>query len=120
MFKLNQKLKASTLLESMVAMVLLMMCFGISLKIYLDVSMSGDHQKTLKAENLLKKIAIETVQEDRIKNEILLIENLRIEKKISSYHEIDKLQVLCITAFDEHGKIMAFRRELIMINPHTR
>lgn len=116
--KLRKKnmLNGSTLVETLVAMIIVMLAFGLGLMIYLNViQSSGAHQK-LNAQLKMNRIAIEARDKNLLLDEEYPSETLKIIKTIEPYDEAlpGKLKVLKIEAFDAGGKKIGERKELII------
>lgn len=110
---LKIKCKASTLLESLVAMVLIMICFGIAMMIYVNVMSSDNNRQKLSAQLLLNQVALEGKQEKKYLDEKIEAGNMTIQKTVAPYKEADNLSLLTLTAFDKNGKMIAQHKELI-------
>lgn len=109
----EMKLKASTLMESMVAMVVVMLCFGIASMIYVNVMNSKNKRIELHAHLLLNNIAIQTKKLDLFIDEEIREGEIIITKKVETYKEISGLSWLKLTALDANGKIIATHNALI-------
>ena len=107
------KLKAATLLESLVAMVVVMVCFGITSMIYNNVLRSDSKRIKLKAHLLLNDISIKTKKEKIFLDEDIQRDGILIRKRIKNYKEISGLSELDLTAFYNESKPVQTRRELI-------
>lgn len=114
----NNKLKGSTLVETLVAMIIVMLAFGIGLLIYLNVIQSSGAQQKLNAQLQMNKIAIETKDKNLFVDEEDTTGTMKIIKTIQPYSAgSDKLKLLKIEAFDGNGKKLAEREELIIHTP---
>lgn len=114
MAQLNHNLKAATLMESLIAMILIVVCFGVATMIYTNVLDSDKQRLHLKAILILNKKAIET----KTKKEFLDSEeqagDWTIKKIIEHYPETENLYKLTLTALSKSGKTIAIRNELIL------
>ena len=79
---LLKTLWGTTLFESLVAMVIVLLSFGLALMIYVNVSGSDNKQQQLNAHLLLNKIAIETVKEKAFYDEDIKEGPITIQKTI--------------------------------------
>lgn len=112
---LKDKIKGSTLVETLVAMIIVMLAFGIGLMIYLNVIQSSGAQQKLNAQLQMNRIAIETKGKNLFVDDEYSMENLKLVKTIQSYSgESDKLKLLKIEAFDGNGKKLSERKELVI------
>lgn len=109
----GMKLKASTLIEVLIAMVLVMACFGIGTMIYSNVMRSGNERLKLKAHLAINELAVRSKKEKQFIDEVIKDETLTISKKISPYKQTTDVIVMEITAGDEEGRTIETYKELI-------
>ncbi len=114
MVTINKKLKASTLLEALVAMVIVMLALGVFTTIYLNVLRSGDYHRKTEAGLLLEKIAMETKQSKTFIDTEFNLEEFVIIKKIITYEGAENLSLLSLKAFDKKEKLLVERNELLL------
>ena len=112
---MTKKIKGSTLIEVLVAMIIVMVTFGIAMAIFINVSSSDRHVQKLKAQLLLSEVAIRTKAENSFIDATIELENITLNKTITSYREIPGLNILLLEAFDINGKKVAERKELIIV-----
>lgn len=112
--KMLEPLKASTLVETLVAMIIVMLAFGIGLMIYLNVIQSSGVQKRLNANLQMNQIAIEAVSKNLLADDEYKLETMKIVKTVQPYSSgSDKLKLLTIVAFDGNNKKIGERKELV-------
>ena len=107
------KLKAATLMESLVAMVVVLVCCGIASMIYVNVITSGNEREKLKAHLLLNEAAIKAKNENLFLDEEIRGETITIRKSIAPYKELPDISLLTLTAVDADGHVIETRKELI-------
>ena len=112
---LNTKLKAATVVELIVAMVITMICFGIGLMILMNVITSDKASHKLNATLTIDRIAAETKKTAHYYDEVMDEDPLTIHKKIKGYETDPALKILEIKAFDNNGNLLGERKELIFI-----
>ena len=106
---------ASTLIEVMVAMIIVMISFGIAMVIYINVTRSDNQVQKLRAQLLLNETAIKTKIENSFVDATMEVESISIIKTIDSYEGSSILNLLLLEAFDIDGKKIAERKELVII-----
>jgi hypothetical protein len=114
---LKCRLKGTILLESLLAMVVVMLCFGIAVMIYNNV-ITGSREKLKVAARL--QLETEAQQCHRENQFIDATEDagaFRVEKLILPYKESTDLFELRLTAIAPDGKTLAEYHELFL---HTR
>jgi Tfp pilus assembly protein PilE len=115
MVKLDHPLKASTLMESLIAMVILVVCLGIGTMIYTNVLNSDMERKQLHAALLANTEAIAIKSEKNYLDAEWQIDNWTIKKTVEKYNETENLFLLSIVVLDRDHKIISVRRELILV-----
>lgn len=110
---LNKKLKGSTLVEALTAMVIVMLALGVFTTIYVNVMKSGDRQRKVQAGLLLDKIAMETKRDQLFLDAEFKTEEFVIQKRVSPYSGGANLFSLTLEAFDKNKKLLSVRNELI-------
>jgi Tfp pilus assembly protein PilV len=112
---LKQKIKSAGLLESLVAMVIVIICMGIATMIYVNVMQGDNKRQQLKANLTLHAIADSTVRQKLFIDDKSEAGNLIIEKTLRPYNNSANLQWLNLKAFDKNSKkLLAERNELIL------
>jgi hypothetical protein len=116
MGKLTKKLKAATLMESLIAMIIIIVCFGIGTMIYSNVLSSDKQRLKLKAILLLNQEAAS------IKKEHLFIDGEKqqgdylIKRMIKKMNQTENVYILSLVAVNKEGKIIGTRNELIIVD----
>ena len=115
MVKLKLKLKAATLMEALIAMVIIVVSFGVAVMIYSNVLDSDKQYQQLKATLLLNQESILTKREKLFLDGEKIYGEWTIKKVISHYQGIENLYNLEFAVVDKQGKLIAKRNELIII-----
>ncbi len=114
MVKLNAKIGAFSIIESMVAMVIVVIMFSLSAMVIANVSSSGISREKQDAYMLAQSLRSETLKNKRFLDEIANFEDLVIEKTILDYQKSEKLKVLLIEVF-KNEKPLYKSKEIIII-----
>lgn len=80
------KLEAFTIIESITAMLLIMISFSVVMMVYFNMLQTDAFPVRLKANNVLDGIWIETQQQKRYLNESFMQEGFLIKKTLLSYN----------------------------------
>ena len=115
MVKLNHTLKAATLMESLIAMIIIVVCFGVATMIYSNVLGSDKQRLQLKAILVLNQEAIETKKEKSFVDMEKQVGDWTIKKTLEKYPETENVYRLELTLSDKDGKVVGKRNELISI-----
>lgn len=107
MAKLNKRLAASTLLEVIVAMVIIIIVFSIALMIFSNVSRMSFSARQLRGEALAQSNMPDRLTTDSIFQD----STWKIERKTITSENFTPLKEVTITVYDENGqKVTALKR----------
>lgn len=104
------------MLESLVAMVIILGAFAVSCMIYVNITASDNNREKLEAQLLINQMAIKTKQEQNFIDEITETEFLTIEKTVIKYPNTENLNQLTIKALNKQGKIISEQKELVAVD----
>lgn len=112
---LDNRLEAFTIVESITAMVIILVSFGIGISIYLNI-VSSDQ---LQASNLAF-ITLEQALDDTKKNNLFIdgsfeVNGLTIQKKIESYKLISNTYLITLKAFNQSNQTLSEIKEIIYL-----
>ena len=113
MVKLKHRLKASTLMESLIAMVIIVVCFSIAVMIYVSVVDNDKERSKLKAILILNQTAIQIKREKNFLDDEKKYDNWVIKKTVGRYPETENVYSLSLVVKDTTGRTIALRNELI-------
>lgn len=106
-------IKCSTLVETLVAMIIVMLSFGIGLMIYLNITQSEGFSQKIKARLQMNQISVETIEKNLLMDEEYKKETIKIKKTIKPYEpDSPNLKLILLEAFDGTGKKIEERKEL--------
>lgn len=111
-----KKAKASTLMETLIAMVVIVLCFSLGLLIYMNVVSSENRMQKFHANLLLKNIAAEVQKENEFIDVEIETDGLTVKQSIKKYESAENLFQLTLTAFDKKNRLIAAHREIIFID----
>lgn len=107
------KLKGYVLLESMIAMIIVMMCFGFSVMIYNTVIMGTQNKLKVLARIHLENEAIKSKKGNRLIDETADFDEFRIEKRVTPFANSDHIFLLHCSAITPGGVLLAEYKEII-------
>lgn len=107
------RLKASTLMESLVAMVLIMLTMCIGGMIYANVLSSSDNARKLNAQLLLDQVVQEMKEKEDFIDGSVEVGEIRVEKRVQLYKETDGLWQVSLKAYDAKNKLLATQIQLL-------
>ena len=112
--KIRAKLKASSILEVVVSMVVIVLIFGIAMMIYSNVLRLSLSAKQLRAEAILRDRMLSSNNDTAGSNELQADAEFRIEEKRQPYQGLPNLTDLDLTAFDQNNQKIAEIHQLIL------
>jgi hypothetical protein len=115
--KLNARVRASTLLEVIVSMVIIVLVFSIAMMIYSNVTRLSLSAKKIRAAALLEKAMNDAEHTIGTTNRSFTLGDLRIEQETKSYGGADNLTEIHLTAFDENQEKVAEMQKIIPNQP---
>lgn len=116
MAPLKSKIKAATILESLIAMVIIMVCIGVSSMIYLNVLDSDKERLQMKLRLLLNDEVSLLKQESLFVDSEKQVEGFTIKVNVSRFDGANNVWVLKLQALDSNGKLILSRNELVTFN----
>jgi hypothetical protein len=115
---LKYKVKGSTLIESIVATIVIMFSFTAVTTIYVNVFRADDHTRKFDGHLILKNTALKVKAEKNYLDKEFKIEELTVEKTVSKYGEAattdQQLWILKLKLFDVDKKLLCEYKELIL------
>ena len=104
-----------TIVESMTAMLLIVLSFGIGMMIYLNILSSEQVVARTRANLILHQVVEQTRLQNRYIDETLEIEGLLIEKQISDYGALPDNYLLHLQAFDGRDQLLGEIKQVLYL-----
>ncbi|MDB5008617.1 MAG: hypothetical protein JWP45_3010 [Mucilaginibacter sp.] len=111
--KLNVKLRASTILEVIVSMVIIVIVFGIAMMIYTNVLRLSLSAKKLRAQALLEETLFTAEHNATNTTQTFNIDDFRIEQEVKPYVQNSSLTDIHLTAYDQNQQKIAELEKVI-------
>lgn len=112
MAKLNARVKASTLLEVIVAMVIILIVFTLAIGIYNNVLSSGNSARKTQMNALMAHLMIKSINEQNWNDQEILQDRITFRKTVLPYEKYTDLVLITITAF-EHDRQIGQSRQIV-------
>lgn len=109
------RLPASSMLEVITAMVMIMVIFAVASTMFVKITGSGFTLEKINANLILNHIAIDTKLKQDFKEDETKEGEITIKKHIKPYGSNPSLLLLHLEAFDNVSKKMADKKELILV-----
>ncbi|MBB3971041.1 hypothetical protein [Mucilaginibacter phyllosphaerae] len=111
--KLNGKLKSSSIMEVVIAMVLIIIVFGIAMSIFANVFRTSLSAKQLKAQATFQDIFLTSGPGEVFENRTFQSGDFTISQTVSPYGNTTDLISVQLEAFDQNNESMAVSRRII-------
>ena len=108
-----RKIKASTIIESIVAMVIITLVLGVALSVLSFVSGRNNPQIRFKAFAEAQRALNNCQNKAGLVDQEWNSEGLRIEKTVGQYREYPGIRLIEIKVYNNSGRLMIQRKELI-------
>lgn len=114
--KLNNKVRvqASTILEVIISMVIILVVFGIAMMISANIFRSSLSVKKIKARALLNELLIKAENNKENTSQTFTLDSFRIEQEIKISETNKNLIEIHLTAFDENQEKVDDVQKLIL------
>jgi hypothetical protein len=110
----GKRVRASSVLEVIVSMMIIILVFGIAMMIYTNVSMQSLSGQKLKAQAILAQIMKELDKAEQSANQESIIGGFTVERSLRPYAKNSRLLQLDLKAFDQNNKLLAELHQLII------
>ncbi|OFX83104.1 MAG: hypothetical protein A2W99_13290 [Bacteroidetes bacterium GWF2_33_16] len=111
---MKAKLKASSLIETIVAMVIILLVFGIVMSFYSSQLKSVNQSNILRAHYLLNKVSSQDDLKNTYSNEELIIQSFIIRKTVTSYNK-RSLYLVNYEYIDSSKNVILSKRKIVLI-----
>lgn len=111
---LETRVKASTVLEVIVSMVIIIGVFGIAMMIYTNVTRASLSGQKLKAEAVLSEVMKNMDKAELSSDQQSVIDGLSVERSVKSYSENNELLQVDLKAYDHNHQLLAELHQLVI------
>jgi type II secretory pathway pseudopilin PulG len=114
MFALNSRLRASTIIETIVAMVIILICSGVGFSLFTGIARDVNDQLRIEAEIMVNSLAAETKLKKDYSESSFETENLTLHRSVNTYLKKSSVKILLIEAYSLSGKKICEYKELVV------
>ena len=115
--KLKSSVRASTILEVVVSMVIIVVVFGIAMMIYTNVTRMSLSAKKIRAQALLQETMLVAEHTSVNVTQTINKDDFRIEEEVKPYHENVALTDIHLAAYDQNQQKIAELQKIIINQP---
>lgn len=112
--KLKGTVQASTLIEVIISMIVIMVVFDIAMMIYVNITRFSVSVKSLHAKALLYQHLAVVEQNKDFVNETLVIDSVRIEQTVSAEDTLANNVTISLGAYDLNNQKIAGLQKIIL------
>jgi len=110
------KIKASTILEVLISMIIIILVFGIAMMIYSNVTRLSLSTKKIQAQAILQEMMINIEQSKESASQSVVAGDYTIEQSLKSYNDKTNLVDVRLTAYDDNHQEVAELQKVIIRN----
>ncbi|HTK19619.1 MAG TPA: hypothetical protein VL442_08910 [Mucilaginibacter sp.] len=110
----GKRVRASSVLEVIVSMMIIILVFGIAMMIYTNVSRQSLSGQKLKAQAILAQIMKEMGKAEQSANQESIIGGFTVERSLKPYAKNGRLLQIDLIAFDQNNQLLAELHQLII------
>lgn len=113
---MKTEVKASTILEVVIAMVLIVIVFSIAMMIFANVTSSSLSVKKMRAQAILQEALLNAEKSTDPTSQSLNVEDFRIEQEVKPYNQMSQLYDIHLTAYDGNQQKITELEKVILIS----
>jgi type II secretory pathway pseudopilin PulG len=113
MARITSKLKGSTLIEVMVAMVIVIIIFGLAMMTFINIAKFSNNALKTEAYFNLQKVITETYVNKQFLDEDYEFENMVIRKSITPYPDCKDLRIILFSAYTAENKLIIEKKQVV-------
>lgn len=110
----THKVKGSTLIETLIAVVIILTCFSIAMMFFMKLNQSSFTKQHLKAEQLVKQQLYNSLKTENYIDDNFTEEDFTISQTIEPYKNYPNLFILKVEALNKNNKTLASRKQVII------
>jgi Tfp pilus assembly protein PilV len=111
---IKHKIHGSTLIETLIAIVIILTCFSIAMMFFIKLNQSSFTEQHLKAEQLVKEQLYTSLENNNYIDDQFSVEELTVSQTISTYQNYPNILILKVEAINRNNKTLAVRKQLII------
>lgn len=100
-------------MEAVIAMVIMVLVFGIAMMIFTNVTRLSLSVRKVRAQAVLQDLLLQAAKDPGNSDRTIPVEDLRIEQKVTPFGQGPGLSQIELTAYDESGKPLAEVQQII-------
>lgn len=110
MAKLRGKLRASTLLEVIVAMVVILIVFVLGTGIYANVIRSSPSVKQQRIKALMSGLIQQSIDQGNWQDEVITVDSIAFQKTVAAYQNYADLLLVTVVAVEQGNEVGKAKR----------
>jgi len=114
MVKVKHRISAYTLIETIIAMVIIMLVFGIAMMIFINVVRTDRIVQRTEVFFKMNEILFETKNNGDYTDDSFGFDTYEIKRVVINYNAYQNIKQLTVSAYDNEGKLLGEKSELII------
>lgn len=114
---LKNKYTASTLMEVLVAMVIILICAGLGMSSFANLNKDMNGNLEIQAEVYMEKVINDAKASKKYTDKVFEFEGIRVERSFKPYQQEKRLILMQVEAFNGRNKKIGEIKELILVTP---
>jgi Tfp pilus assembly protein PilE len=111
---IGKKVRASSILEVLISMVVILIVFSIAMAIYTNVLKLSLSIKKIRAQAALQDILIKSEYQGKLSDDSFSTADFRIEQEVRTVENFQRLSSVHLTAYDDNQQKVAELQKLII------
>jgi Tfp pilus assembly protein PilV len=111
---LAKKFRGATLIEALVAIIVVAITFVMSAMIYINIISSDNSFQKLRATSMIREMVIDTYSKNNLMDTTLVSDSITVIKSVANYSNTPKAVILSFKAFGPNKRFLAGYNELIL------
>jgi hypothetical protein len=108
-----RRLRASSLMEAVIAMVIMILVFGIAMMIYINVTRLSLSVRKVRAQAILQDLLYQAAKDRHRDDRVIQVDEFQVEQKVSPFRDLPGLIRIELTAFGENRLQLAQIQQII-------
>jgi hypothetical protein len=112
---INKRLPGATIVETIVAMVIILLLFGMATTVFVQVSLHSFSVKRQRAADMINAYALATGEDRSFINEELTKDGFVLKKEVENYQGREQVAAITFMVLDVNNELLARQKRLFRV-----
>lgn len=112
---INKRVPAATIVETVVAMVIILVMFGITTSVLVQTSLHSFSVKKIKAAHIINDYFSKTAEENLFFNEEVAKDGFVVKKEIENYRQNGQVIAITVSVLDNNSDVIQVQKRLFRV-----